>query len=263
MELAMKSVRFDSLLVAIDFSATADRMLPIVGRLASRGGLPMRLLTTGTPDLAEYDVADLAERARQIHGCPVSTMILNSDAPAADLAEFAKSETGALLCLASHGRTALGELVLGSMTEDLLARHVGPMLAVGPHVPDAYELSDNLIVAIDEFSIGTSLIDTARAWQETFGGTVDVFEAVTRRSTSVPLEPTAELRRAGQQLPGAVTTVVESHDPVRAIADAAMSSNSPIAVASHARGGLERLVRGSVSGELLRANATPLLIVSD
>jgi nucleotide-binding universal stress UspA family protein len=257
----MESVHFDSLLVAIDFSATADRMLPIVGRLASRGGLPMQLLTTGAPGLAEYDVADLEERARQIHGCPVSTTIINSNAPAADLAEFARSHSGGLLCLASHGRTALGELVLGSMTEDLLSRHAGPVLAVGPHVPDAYELSDNLIVAIDEFSIGTSLLDSARAWQETFGGTVELFEAVTRRATSVPIEPTDELRRAEQQLPGATTTIVESHDPVRAIAGAAMISNSPIAVASHARGGLERLVRGSVSGELLRANATPLLIM--
>ena len=257
----MEPIRFDSLLVAIDFTATADRILPMVGRLANRGGLAVQLLTTGSPGLADFDAADLEARARQLDGCSVTTTVLNSDAPATDLADFARDNSGALLCVASHGRTAVGELVLGSMTEDLLHRHVGSILAIGPHVPDAYELSDNLLVAIDEFSIGTSLIDASEAWQSTFGGTVELFEAITRRSTSVAIEPTDELRRAQERLPGAITTIVESHDPVRAIGDAAVTSNSPVALAAHVRGGLERLVRGSVSGELVRLNTTPVLIV--
>ena len=68
------------------------------------------------------------------------------------------------------------------MTEDLLRRHVGPVLAVGPGAPDDYELSDNLLVAVDSHSLRTSLLDVARAWMTTFGGTVELFEAMTRPS---------------------------------------------------------------------------------
>ena len=253
--------RFDSLIVALDFGPLADRMLPIVGRVASRGQLPIRMVTTGSPGLEQYDIADLAERTRQIHGCPVTSEVIEGDNPADDLADFAGRHPGALLCLASHGRTALGEVLFGSMTEELLRRHVGPMLAIGPDVPDEYELGDKLLVAIDESSLRTSLLDVSLHWQTTFGGTLELFEAITLGSAQVPIEPTAELRAAHELVPAAEMTVVDSHDPVRAIGDAAMASRSVIAVAGHARGGLERAVRGSVTGELLHWSTVPLLIV--
>ncbi len=253
--------RFDSLIVALDFGPLADRMLPIVGRLASRGQLPIRMVTTGSPGLEQYDLGDLAERTRRIHGCPVTSVVIDGDKPADELADFAGSHPGALLCLASHGRTAIGEVLLGSMTEDLLRRHVGPMLAIGPDVPDEYELADKLVVGIDESSLRTSLLDVSIEWQTTFGGTVELFEAITLGSAQVPIEPTAELRAAHELIPAAVMTVVESHDPVRAIGDAAMASRSVIAVAGHARGGLQRAIRGSVTEELLRWSMVPLLIV--
>jgi nucleotide-binding universal stress UspA family protein len=135
------------------------------------------------------------------------------------------------------------------------------MLAIGPDVPDDYQLGATLMVAIDEESVHTSLLDAAASWQATFGGTVELFEAVTRGSINVDVSPTDELRAAQALLPTATVTVVESHDPPRAIGDAAMSSGSVIAVAAHARGGLERLLRGSVTGELLHWGTVPLLIV--
>jgi nucleotide-binding universal stress UspA family protein len=253
--------RFDSLIVALDFGPLADRMVPIVGRLASRAQLSIRMVTTGSPGLEQYDVADLAERTGLIHGCPVTSVVIDGDNPADELADYVGSQPGALLCLASHGRTAIGEVLLGSMTEDLLRRHVGAMLAIGPDVPDDYELADKLVVCIDERSLHTSLLEVSVAWQTTFGGTVELFEAIAGGSAQVPIEPTAELRAAHELVPAAVMTVVESHDPVRAIGDAAMASRSVIAVAGHARSGLERAFRGSVTGELLHFSTVPLLIV--
>ena len=253
--------RFDSLMVAVDFAPAADRMLPIVGRFAQKGGLSIELVTTGSKGLEEYDFADLSERTRAVHGCPVSTKVLEGTQTAADLAGYARSRPGALLCLASHGRTALGDLIVGSMTEELLRQHAGPMFAVGPDVPDDNEPSDHLLVSVDADALHTPLLAVSAAWQATFGGTVELFEAVTKGSAAVEVAPTEELIAAQALLPTAKTTVVESHDPARAIGDQAMSSGSIIAVAAHARGGLERLVRGSVTGELLHRATVPLLIV--
>src|SRR5262245_56878245 len=141
---------FDSLIVALDFSATADRILPIVGRLAQRGGLGIQLVTTASPGLQDYDLADLAARTEQIHGCPVTSVLIEGHDTAKDLAAFARSNPRALMCIASHGRTAIGELLMGSMTEELLRRHPGPMLAIGPAVEDDYEVAGTLLVAVDD-----------------------------------------------------------------------------------------------------------------
>jgi len=253
--------RFDSLIVAVDFAPAADRILPIVGRLARLGGLDLQLVTTASRGLEEYDLRDLSERAESIHGCSATTRILEGTEPADALAGIVGRQSGALLCLASHGRTAVGDLILGSMTEELLRRHAGAMLAIGPDVPEDYEPGDKLLVAIDEAAMHTSLLDVSAAWQATFGGAVELFEAVSGGSAGAVVEPTAELRAAQASLPTAKVTVVESHDPPRAIGDAAMSSGSVVAVAAHARRGLERLVRGSVTGELLHRATVPLLIV--
>jgi len=254
--------RFDSLIVPLDFSATADRILPIVGRLAQRGGLTVQLVTTASPGLEEYDLADLSARTQRVHGCPVTPVVIEGDKAAADLAAYVRSQSSALVCIASHGRTPIGELLLGSMTEELVRRHVGPMLAIGPAVADDYELGGTLLVGIDAETVRTSLLDVSLAWQTTFGGTIELTEAVTRDSPEVPLDPTPALQAAQELVPHATVRVLESHDPVRAIGDAAMDSGSVIALAAHARGGLERLVRGSVTGELLHWASVPLLIVS-
>jgi nucleotide-binding universal stress UspA family protein len=254
--------RFDSLIVPHDLSGLADRAVPIVGGLARRGGLSVRLVTTASPGLdLTQDRTDLAAHARRIHGCPVTPVVLESNEPADELAEFARRHPGALLCVGTHGRTALGELVLGSMTDDLLHHHLGPVLVVGPRVDHDVALSDNLLVGVDEYALESSLFDVANAWQLTFGGTIELFEAVVRTRPTAKLEPTPELREAQSLAPTALTTIVESHDPVSAILDAASASDSVIAVASHLRSGVERAVLGSVAWEVVRWSPTPVLVV--
>ena len=199
--------------------------------------------------------------ARRIHGCSVTPVAIESNEPANDLADFAGRHPSALLCLATHGRTAIGEIVLGSMTDDLLHRHTAPILVVGPRVDHDAELGDNLLVCVDEFALESSLLEAATAWQQTFGGNIELFEAVVRTAPSANIGPTAELRRAQTRVPSPVTTVIESHDPIRAILDTASASNSVVALASHLRHGIERVVLGSVAWEVIRWSPTPVLVV--
>jgi nucleotide-binding universal stress UspA family protein len=142
-----------------------------------------------------------------------------------------------------------------------LHHHSGPVLVVGPRVDHDALLSDNLLVCIDKFALESSLLEVAHAWQSTFGGRVELFEAVVGMASTGRPAPTAELRQAHSLNPTAATTVVESHDPVRAILDAASASNSVIALASHLRRGLDRAVLGSVAWEVVRWSPTPVLVV--
>ena len=123
-----------------------------------------------------------------------------------------------------------------------MRRHVGPMLAIGPGVPTDYMPGEKLVVGVDSHALRSSLLDVASAWHATFGGKVELFEAVTRNAGSAPIGPTADLVTAQQSMPAAAISVVESQDPVRAILDAAAS--------------------GSVAAELLHHSPTPVLIVS-
>ncbi len=157
--------------------------------------------------------------------------MLETNDPAEELAEFADRHHGALICLASHARSAIGEVFAGSMTDELLHRHQGPALIVGPNVAPDCMLGDQLIVGMDEFARGTALLETARAWQSTFGGDLDVFE------------------------------VPKACDPVDALIGAAHRTGGVIAVASHLRRGLDRARRGSVSWDLVRRSTTPVLVI--
>lgn len=224
--------RFDSIIVPHDLSGVADRALPIIGQLARRGGLGVRLVTTTSPGLdPSVDRDDLVMHARRINGWPVTPIVLETNDPAEELAEFAERHQGALVCLASHARSAIGEMFAGSMTDELLQRHKGPMLIVGPGVDPDRPLGDDLVVGMDQFARGTALLDTARAWQSTFGGSFEVFE------------------------------VPKASDPVDALMHAACSAGSVIAVASHGRRGFDRARRGSVSWDLIRRSTTPVLVV--
>jgi len=224
--------RFDSIIAPHDLSGVADRALPIIGQLARRGSLGVRLVTTSSPGLdPTVDRNDLAMHARRINGWPVTPVVLESNEPAEELAEFADRHSGALICLASHARNAIGELFIGSMTDELLRRHRGPILIVGPRVDPHVELGDDLIVGLDDFARHTSLLDVAKAWKSTFGGTVDEFE------------------------------VPEACDPVDVLVDTARQTRGIIAVASHLRRGFDRARRGSVSWDLIRRSPTPVLVV--
>src|SRR3954454_15581696 len=79
--------RFDSIIVPHDLSGVADRALPIIGQLARRGALGVRLVTTTSPGLdPSVDRDYLVNPARRINGWPVTPVVLVTNDPAEDLA---------------------------------------------------------------------------------------------------------------------------------------------------------------------------------
>ena len=81
----------------------------------------------------------------------------------------------------------------------------------------------------------------------------------------VRVESTEELQRvAAERFPGAVvgTHIEWSHHPAQKIVQAAMALDADvIAMATHGRSGVSHLVTGSVTEEVLRTSAIPVLVV--
>jgi nucleotide-binding universal stress UspA family protein len=258
---ALDDGRFGSVIVPHDLTSFSDRSLPLVRQLAREGHLAIRLVTTASPHM---DVAvhrkELGARTRRLGRWPASVDILSTNEPAEAIAEYADFVERSLICVPTHGRTALGELVLGSLTSDVLRLHHGPTLVVGPRIEDDLRIARGLLVCDDDFAIHTPLLACALRWQRTFGGPIQLVEVVPDDKSGT-LTTTPALREAMAAAGDAAVHIITSHDPARAIIDEATATGKIVAVASHLRYGVERAVLGSVTWEVIRFSPTPVLIV--
>jgi hypothetical protein len=72
----------------------------------------------------------------------------------------------ALLCLSTHGRGPIGELVLGSVAAQLLRGLHHPLVMVGPELdidPDPGRWS-RMLVCLDGSATSATIVPIARSW---------------------------------------------------------------------------------------------------
>jgi nucleotide-binding universal stress UspA family protein len=141
------------LLVPLDGSRTAEAALPVAGRLARQlagevllvravptptagGALDWALApdlgveaTALTRDATDY-LARVAERLRQT-GVTVQCAARSGE-PAAVIEELGQERAAALVVMATHGRTGLRRLALGSVADAVLRQQDRPLLLVRP-----------------------------------------------------------------------------------------------------------------------------------
>lgn len=232
-------------------------------------------------------VAGLAEQ-RGVHA---ETALLDGEADVAGtLRRYAEDVGADLVVMATHGRGALRRAWLGSVA-DALVREVGrPVLLVRPpHEearpdPDARVTFGHVLIPLDgsdeaEQAIGPAvdLGDPAGARFTLVSvipqliplGTMNPELMVDERERGEPRGPDGPerqyLERVAERLRSDArqveVVVVVSGDASRAILTVAEQSGvDVIAIATHGRSGLSRLVMGSVAGELVRNAPMPVLV---
>jgi len=145
----MKNALFRHVLVPHDFSETADQALKTAAGLASQGGGrltvlnvvsptylisdPMFTASLPPPEAAVPDVrASLGQRvARILRGTEVSTKVVVEIGHAAEtIADVAKSAS--LVVMATHGRTGVSHLLMGSVAERVVRISPAPVLTIRP-----------------------------------------------------------------------------------------------------------------------------------
>lgn len=250
--------RFGGLVVPLDLEPFGDRALAIVRVLAARGALPVHLVTAVAPGIDDTsDRAALMRRGFDLHAHYVDVHL----EPGTDVAEALAGAIGLvdspLVCMASHGRSAVGAAVLGITTEDLLRSSRVPAVLVGPNA-DLDQVPSTLAVCVDPSGAPDELIDTALAWHEVFGGALRAVEVV--EPDGPDREPPAELLDAARAL-RAPLRVLPSHDPARALVDLAADRDVLLAVGSHLRRGIARALLGSVAIEVVHRSPAPVLVV--
>jgi nucleotide-binding universal stress UspA family protein len=217
-----------------------------------------------------------------------SEVALLMGASGESIAAYAAEQRVDIIVMATHGRGGINRAWLGSVAESVVHAGPAPVLLVRPAengkenrgVPLA---AGPVLVPLQDMEFSGKIIPHAQAFAMSAGGRVvllDVIIPLERRARVIEarlpddeqrivsdainrdrayLEPiAADLRANGLDV---TVRVIESPSAAAAILDEANSIGaSAIAMATHARRGVSRLLFGSVANKVVRGSTGPVLL---
>lgn len=262
---------FSSIVVPLDLEVQGDRALPFAAMFATGAGIPLELVTVSAPRLPEaVDIYELETRGRATSAMWHPT-VLHSDDPAAAIVGFLADRPEALVVMASRARSALGEFLLGSVSETLLRQCRHPIVLVGPNarIDDPTSIP-TLIVGVDGRSTSAPLVGLVIAWSSSFGGPrpwlVEVLPLAVDPHASIGVIETCDVHRLAMRLEehgiAVEWDVAHATDPVdglRSFAD--RLGPAVIAVASNDWTDPDHLHLRSVARHLTQESQHPVLVV--
>lgn len=186
-----------------------------------------------------------------------------------------------LVAMSTHGRTGIGRFLYGSVADEVLRRAEVPVLLVPPGCERPWPSDRRLrvLVPLDGSALAEDALGPARALAEVLGADLVLVQVVRPADVSTPLtvrsdaEATEEEAKAyldavaaSLRAPSfAVATRASAREvgqPASALARMAREEQADLIVmATHGRGGLARLVLGSVATDLLPRADVPIAFV--
>lgn len=226
-----------------------------------------------------------AERLRGEHEVQIARVMLQG-APAPALAEYVRDIGVDLVVMTTHGLGGIRRAWLGSVADRLVRSLEVPMLLIRPReetTPGEAPPVREILVALDGSRRAESVLAPAAALARVWGvrlvllQVVHPFVLTTRPPTVFPMGFDEELSRLARQeaqdyLDGIVEQLAEGGVDASsaavlgsrafdAIQDTARAPGTGmIALATHGRGGVRRLVLGSVADKLVRGGELPVLV---
>lgn len=299
---------FHSILVPLDGSRFAEAALPVGARLARSARARLHLLLAHQPTaalvgLGEITAADpgidqalQAEERAYLSGTAarfgpsgdgqVTTNQIDGHAGEAICAEA--SRIGAdLIVMATHGRSALGRLWLGSVSNHVI-RHSGvPVLLVHPNRMERVlerQSSVGILVALDLSPFSEAVLEPVVQLAGLLQAHITLLHVVEpiyhtgETAAPYPLEQDAtvtEVRRADAQRRlddvsnrlrarghSASARVIIAPNAAAAVLQALESQKyDVVAMTTHGTGGMRRLFLGSVADKVVRSAGKPVLIL--
>ena len=262
--------------VPLDGSPLATSALAPARSLAERAGASLLLMTTRWDDDVALAREHLEEQAALVGSDRVETSVIHDrTAPEAILLQGA--EPGAVVCMATHGRSGLGQAALGSVAEAVVRRSHRPVLLVGPSVERGAWQSGfwfdhgNLLVPVDGSAISEAVVPIASEWAALLHLRPWVTEVLPAPARIVvpSREPDAEtcfVRAVAEQIhDGSEATqweVLHADDAAEALVTQARRLPAAlVAMATHGRTGLSRAALGSVAMRVVHGSSCPVLVV--
>jgi len=266
-----------SVLVPLDGSPEAGAILSHLEPLGSSGALRVVLFeATAQPQDEPAARANLQKAADPLQARGIDTQCLTGVGPPAELIlELAARERADLIAMTTHGRTGLTRLLMGSVTETVLRHSTLPLLVARPGTPS--RPWRRIVLALDGSENSERVLPFTLALAHRVGASIDLVMA-SLPVDAHPLHPDgfpASYYPEGDPLPYlnaireriAVEHVpAETHSltefPARGIVEHAHSNEAGlICICTHGRGGLNRLLLGSVAEGVLRHTPCPVFVI--
>lgn len=291
---------YQKILVPLDGSSEAETALPYAVEIAARLGSEICLVSVSESTVLDIDnlyysylerVSETMKSWIREYGTKESPRV-KSDVllgePAAKILSYADESNIGLIIMASRGASGRGPQLLGSITARVLRATRKPVLLLRtPASEDAItqkNLVKRILLPLDGSKLGESAVSDAEILARAFNAEIVFFQAGETIAISggfddgrfhpEPTQQDLDRRKAfglayleGVREPlkdsGLKTSSVLVLGPAADLIIDYTEENSIdlIAMSTHGRSGIGRWVFGSVTGKVLRAGDTPLLVV--
>lgn len=257
--------------VPLDGSERAESALPPAVALASRTDAELVLVRACRPDGAA-DTAEsyLSARAAFLDHPARTWLVLDRDP--AEAIRVAAEEPDSLVCMSTRGLGAIREAVLGSVSEEVVRNTRAPVLLVGPDLRSDWALGDQPVVlaGVDGSLASLAAVRAAGDLAATIDARVRAVE-VLRPSDVITIGeyPGGDVAMLEAAVAGLVERgvkadydLVDGYDAADTLSAKALAEHvAVVAVASHGRTGVTRVLLGSVAMRTVRHAPCPVLVV--
>jgi nucleotide-binding universal stress UspA family protein len=262
-----------AVLVPLDGSAYAERAIRPAELIAARIGIEVGVLqVVADESKADTDYLPSVVEDRRVAW---SEIVIDEDAAAGILT--AASLRRAVVCMATHGH-GRAKAIFGSTAEQVLVRSPEPIAVVGREVDTArLRPPARIVVALDGTDESERICEPAIAWAARFGLVVQLVtvagEPLERFTDDAPVRRAFGCHNPDDYIRGALsrhaTPGVELEgraliDPISAASGLGHHLREPrdalLAMATHGRTGIERLIHGSVAGRILDQSPVPAVM---
>lgn len=283
-----------TILTPLDGSRLAERALPYVRLLATADGARVVLLRVVSAAVLPFgDAADAQARviheaeaylagigATMVDQANVDTVVRVGD-PGESILDEIHRRSADLVVMSTHGHSELGRLAYGSVADQVMRRSAVPVLLVPEACQSSWPVdrAPRILVPLDGSELAATVVPPTLELAELLRAEVWLVQAVVPPSYAyadvtayVLYDPAADQREAHAYLDSVaaglravgqmVRTIVASGFPVPTIvAEARKQGADLIAISTHGRGGVSRLVMGSVATGVVQRAPVPVLIM--
>jgi len=262
---------FDEIIVCLDGSSLAEKILPLARGIAAAKSGKLTLLRV------VQDVAELAAEEEYLRDCArqyaAELSLLVADDAGAAIAGHLANHSNAMAALTTHGRTAWSEAILGSVALSVIRAAKRPVLIFCPIeiAGDAAEKVDNIVVALDGSALSEKIIPYAAEAARFLAAGLLLVQVLPAQPVTPLTHEKSDLNEAAYLHSKAAAIKKRYHIDAQwevlhgDVADAICRfiSNMPntlLAMTTHARTGIERAILGSVAAACVRRAAVPLML---
>jgi nucleotide-binding universal stress UspA family protein len=278
----------ERIVVPLDGSLTAEAILPQVRRILHRHDSELLLVRAVVPAPAENSIllTDATTQAAREYLLGVQERLdregvrVRSEVRVGStigvILDVVEDWKATMIAMATHGTTGLKRVLLGSVAEAVLRKSPVPVLVLRPFWSgDESPVEDlerrpirTLLVPVDGSDLSGIVVPAALEFSSLFDPRVILLRVLDGKKKG----DAHELEEATSHLQGLAKPferkgietlpLVERGEPVGEILQAARAHGADlIAMTTHGRSGIGRLVTGSVTEQVLRRATVPLLVV--